>query len=131
MPKATIALVPTYIANAPMAVKDTSMPPEASTSRTPTANIAVTMPLRSRSKSVDSDRKLGSTQAVKTQKPTKNQAHQGLVAGEEAIHRTRSVCEPRCHGALVHRDARDLLGHAARLHDQDAVAGSKQLGNII
>ena len=43
MPNAIIALVPTYIENAAMAVNDTSMPPDASTKSTPTANIAVTM----------------------------------------------------------------------------------------
>ena len=104
MPNATIALVPTYIAKAAIAVNDTSMPPEASTRSTPTANSAVTMPLRSRSNRVESERKLGSDPGdAPAQTASQHQAHQCFVAGEETAHHRRLHPASRAARAVLFR----------------------------
>ena len=70
MPYFTSVSVVVYMANAAIAVKLTSMPPEISTISTPMAKMPMTIELRSRSNSVGSDRKLRSASAATTQNAT-------------------------------------------------------------
>ena len=79
-----------------------------------------------------SDRKLGSSQAGDDAEGDEYQADQGLVADEDALqHGSTSSCQPRRQALLVTADSRDLIGRAARLHDQDAVADGDELGNVV
>ena len=123
MPNATIAFVPTYIENAAMAVNDTSMPPEASTRRTPTAKIAVTMAFRSRSNRVGSERKLGSAKRCRGRQATSTRPTNVSFRARIRLQHGRSHPARRAASAVLFGGrAGDLLGSAARLHDENAIA---------
>src|SRR5208337_1469081 len=132
MPNATIAFVPTYMAKAAIAVNDTSMPPEARTRTTPTANSAVTMLFRNRSNREERERKLGDAQAT----PRQTAARTTLTKVSLRVRRRRiivesSACEPVGQVVFFRLRARHLLSHAAGFHDEDAIAGGEQFGDVV
>src|SRR6185312_3184826 len=133
MPRFFRASVVEYMAKAAIAVKLTSMPPETSTTSTPMAKMPVTMELRSRSKSVGSEKNAGSTTVVRMQNATTTKNTRVSLRVQSIFIVSARLSRSQLHGqfAFAGLAAGGFLRDAPRLHDQDAMAAGDQFRQVV